>query len=69
MDVQKYEALKSDKEKLLQEIVLSSFCEDDLIYSFSDDFKMNIIKQFIDLDDPAVGQHFLSGTNSTLKFQ
>ncbi|MBC8059967.1 MAG: hypothetical protein H7Y18_04800 [Clostridiaceae bacterium] len=52
MDEEKYEALKSDKEKLLQEIVLSSSCEDDLIYGFSDDFKMHIIKQFIDLENP-----------------
>lgn len=65
MDEEKYETLKGDKEKLLHEIVISSFVEDDLIYSFSDDyFKMNIIKEFIDLEDPAlIGDTYCFITN------
>lgn len=52
MDKGKYETLKNDKEKLLYETVFSSFSKDDLIYNFSSDFKMNIIKEFIDLEAP-----------------
>ena len=58
MDRERYEALKNDKQKLLHEIIVSSIGNDDLIYNFSDDFKMAIIKQFIVLDD----QELILGT-------
>ena len=52
MDEEKYEVLKNDKKKLLYKLALSSFGESDLIYNFSTDFKITIINEFINLDDP-----------------
>lgn len=54
MDEERYGTLKNDKEKLLNEIVFSGFSEEDLIYDYSEDFKNNIIKEFIDLEDPTL---------------
>ncbi|PRR84559.1 hypothetical protein [Clostridium vincentii] len=52
MEEAKYEVLKNNKERLLHELVISGFRRDDLIYNFSFDFKMSIIKEFIDIEDP-----------------
>lgn len=52
MDEKTYEILKDDKEKLIYEIVISSLGQDDLIYSLSENFKINLIKKFIVLDNP-----------------
>ena len=54
MDKEEYETLKYHKEKLLDELVISGFREEDLICNFSVDFKTNIIKEFIDLEDPTL---------------
>jgi len=52
IDEKKYEILKNDKEKLLHELAISSINKNDLIYEFSDDFKMAFIKEFTCLYDP-----------------
>lgn len=54
MDVNEYEKVKDDKDKLLYQLALLTFNEKELISDVDIRFKKDIIRQYIDFEDPCI---------------
>lgn len=58
MDREKYELVKNDEEKLIQELALLNFNENDLIYDGYLEFLENMIREYIDISCPMLYEDF-----------